>query len=338
MYSDYLKSKNILVTGGTGSFGSEFIKTIISKYNPNKVIVFSRDEMKQYKMQQTFPDNGTLPIRYFLGDVRDKERLVMATKNVDIIIHAAALKHITSTEYNPFEAVKTNILGAQNIVEASLKNKVKRVIALSTDKASAPINLYGATKLASDKLFVAANSSYRGQKDISFSVVRYGNVFGSRGSVVPFFLSKKEDQIIPITDEKMTRFSITIDQSVDFVLNSLKRMQGGEIFIPKMKSYKLLDLKEAIAPKNKIQIIGIRPGEKLHEEIVTVSDSLNTIDCGTYFVILPSTDFLSKSSYDDKNKIKSKRCEYGFCYNSHNNIDRLTIDDLKTLAKEFLEN
>tara|TARA_Y100000591_G_scaffold139186_1_gene119531 strand:+ start:6246 stop:7268 length:1023 start_codon:yes stop_codon:yes gene_type:complete len=337
-YSKYLDNKNILVTGGTGTFGSEFIKTIISKYNPNKVIVYSRDEMKQYKMQQTFPDNNIFPIRYFLGDVRDKERLIMATKGVDIIIHAAALKHITSTEYNPFEAIKTNILGAQNIIEASLENKVKRVIALSTDKASAPINLYGATKLASDKLFVAANSSYRGQKDISFSVVRYGNVFGSRGSVVPFFLSKKEDQIIPITDEKMTRFSITIEQSVNFVLSTLQRMQGGEIFIPKMSSYKLLDLKQAIVPKNKIQIIGIRPGEKLHEETVTVSDSLNTIDCGKYYVILPSSNFLTKSMYDKKNKIKSKSCEYGFSYNSHNNSDWLTVDKLKILVKEFLEN
>ena len=337
MYSEYLKNKNILVTGGTGTFGSEFIKTVISEYNPNKIIVFSRDEMKQYKMQQSFPDNGTLPIRYFLGDVRDKERLIMATKNVDIIIHAAALKHITSTEYNPFEAIKTNILGAQNIIEASLENNVKKVIALSTDKASAPVNLYGATKLAADKLFVAANSSYRGQKDISFSVVRYGNVFGSRGSVVPYFLSKKEDQIIPITDEKMTRFNITIEQSVDFVLNTLHRMQGGEIFIPKMSSYKLIDLKEAIVPKNKIRIIGIRPGEKMHEETVTVSDSLNTIDCGSYYVILPAINFLSKSKYDKKNKIKSKKCEYGFSYNSYNNSDRLTVDNLKRLIKEFLK-
>ena len=337
MFSDYFNNKNILVTGGTGTFGSECIKTIISKYNPHKVIVFSRDEMKQYKMQQSFPDDGNIPIRYFLGDVRDRERLLMASKNVDIIIHAAALKHISSTEYNPFEAVKTNILGAQNIIEASLENKVKRVVALSTDKASAPINLYGATKLASDKLFVAANNSYRGQEDVRFSVVRYGNVFGSRGSVVPFFLSIKENQVVPITNEKMTRFNITIGQSVEFVLNTLQRMLGGEIFIPKMPSYKLLDLKEAIVPKNKIQIIGIRPGEKLHEETVTVSDSLNTIDCGSYYVILPSTNFLSKRKYDDKNKIKSSSCDYGFSYNSRNNSDWLTVDNLKRLVKEFLE-
>lgn len=329
--------KNILVTGGTGTFGNKFIQTIISEYNPNKIIVFSRDEMKQYRMQQFFPDDGNFPIRYFLGDVRDKQRLIMASKNVDIIIHAAALKHITSTEYNPFEAVKTNILGAQNIIEASLENKVKRVIALSTDKASAPINLYGATKLASDKLFVAANNSYAGPEDVRFSVVRYGNVFGSRGSVVPYFLSKKEGDVIPITNENMTRFNITIDQSVNFVLSSLQRMLGGEIFIPKMSSYKLLDLKEAIVPKNKIQIIGIRPGEKLHEETVTVSDSLNTIDCGSYYVILPSTNFLSKSEYDEQNKIKSIRCEYGFSYNSSNNSDWLTVDNLKRLVKEHLK-
>ena len=262
----------------------------------------------------------------------------MASKNVDIIIHAAALKHIPSTEYNPFEAVKTNILGAQNIIEASLENKVKRVIALSTDKASAPINLYGATKLASDKLFVAANNSYRGQEDVRFSVVRYGNVFGSRGSVVPYFLSKKEkNQIIPITNEKMTRFSITIEQSVNFTLNALQRMLGGEIFIPKMPSYRLLDLKEAIVPKNRIQIIGIRPGEKLHEETVTVSDSLNTIDCGSYYVILPSTNFLSKKKYDEKNKINSISCEYGFTYNSLNNKSWLSVSEFKILVKEFLK-
>lgn len=337
MDSEFIKNKNILVTGGTGSFGNNFIKTIISKYSPNKVIVFSRDEMKQYEMQQFFPDNGNFPIRYFLGDVRDKERLIMASKNVDIIIHAAALKHIPATEYNPFEAVKTNILGAQNIIEASLENKVKRVIALSTDKASAPINLYGATKLASDKLFVAANNSYRGQEDVRFSIVRYGNVFGSRGSVVPYFLSKKENQIISITNKKMTRFSITIEESIRFTLEALQKMLGGEIFIPKMPSYRLLDLKEAIVPNNEIQIIGIRPGEKLHEETITVSDSLNTIDCGTYYVILPSANFLSKKKYDEKNKIESINCKYGFTYNSFNNKSWLSVSDLKILVKEFLK-
>ena len=337
MLSKYIKDKNLLVTGGTGTFGKKFIKTIIFEYKPNKIIVFSRDEMKQYEMQKSFPDDGNFPIRYFLGDVRDKERLKMASKNMDIIIHAAALKHISSTEYNPFEAVKTNILGAQNIIEASLENKVKRVIALSTDKASAPINLYGATKLASDKLFVAANNSYRGQEDVRFSVVRYGNVFGSRGSVVPYFLSKKENEVIPITNEKMTRFNITIQESVNFTLNALQKMLGGEIFIPKMPSYRLLDLKEAIVPKNRIQIIGIRPGEKLHEETVTVADSLNTIDCGSYYVILPSTNFLPKKKYDEKNKINSISCEYGFTYNSFNNKSWLSVNELKNLVKEFVK-
>ncbi len=328
-----LDGKNILVTGGTGSFGSKFISSLIENYNPGKVIVYSRDELKQFEMQQSFPDNGNYPIRYFIGDVRDLSRLKMAMKNVNVVIHAAALKQVPATEYNPFEAVKTNILGAQNVIDAALKNNVERVLALSTDKAAAPINLYGATKLASDKLFVSANS-YSGESDIKFSVVRYGNVLGSRGSVIPFFQNKAKGDIIPITDSRMTRFSITLSEGVDFVINCLKRMVGGEIFIPKIPSYKIMDIKNAIAPNLDTEIVGIRPGEKLHEEMITQSDSMNTIDCGNYFVILPSTLFLTKEKYDNENGILSKQCEYGFSYNSKNNKNFLSIDEIKTLIKE----
>ncbi len=323
-----INDKNILITGGTGSFGTKCISILINQYKPKKIIIYSRDELKQYEMQQVFPDDGITPIRYFIGDIRDQERLKMAMEGVDIVIHAAALKQVPATEYNPFEAVKTNILGAQNIIEAALKNNVEKVIALSTDKAAAPINLYGATKLASDKLFVSGNS-YVGNRDIKFSVVRYGNVMGSRGSVIPFFLRKRNDKILPITDNRMTRFSITLEHGVNFVLESLNNMVGGEIFIPKIPSYNIIDVKNAIAPGADIKIIGIRPGEKLHEEMITQSDAINTIDCGEYYVILPSTSFLTKKIYDDANNIKSKQCKYGFSYNSETNEDFLTINQIR---------
>ena len=328
-----MEDKTILVTGGTGSFGKCFISTVLKKYNPKKVIIYSRDELKQFEMAQSFSDDR---IRYFIGDVRDYSRIEMAMNSVDIVVHAAALKQVPATEYNPFEAVKTNILGAQNIIEAALKNNVRKIIALSTDKAAAPINLYGATKLTSDKLFVSANY-YSGANDIAFSCVRYGNVLGSRGSVIPFFLKKRSEGVIPITDTRMTRFSITLDEGVNFVIKSLSRMVGGEIFVPKIPSYSIMDLKKAIAPDCDIINVGIRPGEKLHEEMITVSDSMNTIDCDSYFVILPSTPILTKEMYDDKNDINTKLCSEGFHYNSRDNDHYLKVDELKELIKLNIE-
>ncbi|MBF0205442.1 MAG: UDP-N-acetylglucosamine 4,6-dehydratase (inverting) [Oligoflexia bacterium] len=330
-----LNNKSILVTGGTGSFGKKFILTIFKKFTPKKVIVFSRDELKQYQMQQMDPFKiHEDKIRYFIGDVRDARRLEMAFENVDCVIHAAALKQVPAAEYNPFEAIKTNIHGAQNVIEAALKNNVKLVVALSTDKAAAPINLYGATKLVSDKLFISANN-YRGFRDVKFSVVRYGNVMGSRGSVIPLFLSRKTTGFIPITDDRMTRFNITLQQGVDFVLDVLLRMYGGEIFVPKIPSYKILDLADAIAPECKIKVIGIRPGEKIHEEMITESDSINTIEFDKYFVILPTAGLCDKDVYIGKcGTPYGKFCEYGFKYSSDTNRHFLSKDDLKTLLKE----
>ena len=285
-----LNNKTVLITGGTGSFGRKFIETILEMYEPNKVIVYSRDELKQFEMQQKWPISDVKPMmRYFIGDVRDLDRLSMAMEGVDVVIHAAALKQVPTAEYNPFEAVKTNILGGQNVIDAAFKMNVNKVIALSTDKAAAPINLYGATKLTSDKLFIAANN-YKGEHDIKLSVVRYGNVMGSRGSVIPFFIKQKEKGILPITDERMTRFNITLKQGVDFVLECLDKMWGGELFVPKIPSYKILDVAKAIAPDAKYEIVGIRPGEKLHEEMITETDALATVEFDKYFVILPSAE------------------------------------------------
>ena len=327
-----LNNKTILITGGTGSFGKKFIQTVLDRYEPKKVIVYSRDELKQFEMQQVLPDDGKLPMRYFIGDVRDLARLKMAMEGVDIVIHAAALKQVPSIEYNPFEAVKTNVLGAQNVIDAAFERGVKKVIALSTDKAAAPINLYGATKLTSDKLFIAANN-YKGWKDIKFSVVRYGNVMGSRGSVIPYFMEKKKDGVLPITDKRMTRFNITLQEGVDFVLKSLERMWGGELFVPKIPSYRILDLAEAIAPDCKIREIGIRPGEKIHEEMITATDAINTIEYDDYYVIVPykkswdNIEFIETSN----GKCKGKFCEYGFSYNSGTNGRFLTVDELRDL-------
>lgn len=328
-----LNDKTIFVTGGTGSFGKKFIKTIFERYNPTKVIVYSRDELKQFEMQESAifkPFNDK--IRYFIGDVRDLERLKLAMEDVDIVIHAAALKQVPAAEYNPFEAVKTNIIGGQNVIDASLYNKVSKVIALSTDKAAAPINLYGATKLTSDKLFVAANN-YKGRHDIKFSVVRYGNVMGSRGSVIPFFLNKKKEGVLPITDERMTRFNITLQEGVDFVIKNLERMWGGELFVPKIPSYNILDIAKAIAPKAEIKVVGIRPGEKLHEEMITSTDSLNTIEFENYFVILPSTPLWDVEKFrTESNRVEGRACEFGFAYNSGTNHHFLSVEELRELT------
>jgi UDP-N-acetylglucosamine 4,6-dehydratase/5-epimerase len=328
-----LSGKSILVTGGTGSFGKKFVETILFKYPEiERLVVYSRDELKQFEMMQQFSDEAFSQIRYFIGDVRDKDRLSRAMEGIDIVVHAAALKQVPAAEYNPFEAIKTNIIGAQNVIESCIDRGVKQVVALSTDKAAAPISLYGATKLCSDKLFVAANN-FKGKHDIRFSVVRYGNVMGSRGSVIPFFIKKRADGILPITDERMTRFNITIDEGVNLVLYALQNMWGGEIFVPKIPSYRILDVAEAIAPECKKVIVGIRPGEKLHEEMVTTTDALNTIEFGKYFVILPSVQLWDIEAF--KETFKGTNCPDGFSYNSGTNTDCLTVEQLRTLIKEL---
>jgi len=287
-------------------------------------------------MQQEFPDNDYPSMRYFIGDVRDYHRLKMAMSDVDIVIHAAALKQVPACEYNPFEAVKTNIMGGQNVIDAAISCGVKKVIALSTDKAAAPINLYGATKLASDKLFIAANN-YSGGHDIKFSVVRYGNVMGSRGSVIPFFKKKADTGVLPITDERMTRFNITLQNGVDFVLQCLDKMWGGELFVPKIPSYKILDVAKAIAPECKHEIVGIRPGEKLHEEMITETDALNSVEFEKYFVILPSTQLWDIERFrQESNSSIGKMCEYGFSYNSGTNKHFLNVTDLQELIKNHI--
>lgn len=316
------QNKTILVTGGTGSFGKKFIEKILT-YNVKKVIVFSRDELKQYEMKQDFTDKR---MRFFIGDVRDKDRLYRAFDGVDYVVHAAAMKHVEASEYNPLEAIKTNINGAQNVIEAAIDCGVQKVIALSTDKACSPINLYGATKLASDKLFIAANS-YAGDKDISFSVVRYGNVVGSRGSVVPFFQKVKETGTIPITDERMTRFWITLDQGVQFVIDSFQRMHGGELFVPKIPSMRVTDLAKAIAPGCNIEIVGIRPGEKLHEAMITEDDARRTIDQGDHYVIQPEFPWW-KEEYSNG----GKSLEDGFSYVSDTNEEWLSVEELRELV------
>ena len=323
--------KTILITGGTGSFGKQIVKTIFECYKPKKLIVFSRDELKQFEMAQTYPDSK-YRIRYFIGDVREEARLEDAFRNVDYVIHAAALKQVPACEYNPFEAVKTNVIGAQNIIRAAIKQNVKRVIALSTDKAANPVNLYGATKLCSDKLFVAGNSM-SGDLSTKFSVVRYGNVIGSRGSVIPFFLKKKKEGVLPVTDKRMTRFSITLQAGVDFVLDCLERMHGGEVFVPKIPSYKLIDVAKAIAHDAKIDEIGIRPGEKLHELMIPEDDARHTIEFKTYFVIQP--DFVWWNKKDHLLDNGGKLCPDGFSYKSDTNSEWLSINDIKGFVKDF---
>jgi UDP-N-acetylglucosamine 4,6-dehydratase/5-epimerase len=328
-----LNNSTILVTGGTGSFGKKFVQTVIKRYKPKKLIIFSRDELKQFEMQQNWPDAPGTPMRYFLGDVRDLHRLTRAMEGVDFVIHAAALKQVPAAEYNPDECIKTNIVGAQNVVDAALSTNVKVVIALSTDKAAAPINLYGATKLVSDKLFIAANN-IKGNRDLRFSVVRYGNVMGSRGSVIPFFGNlASQGKPLPITHKDMTRFNISLEDAVEMVVWSIENALGSEIFVPKIPSYKIETLARAIAPKAALEDIGIRPGEKLHEEMITSSDSFNTIEFEKYFAILPPN--AQKKKY--LNHFSAKAVEPGFTYNSGSNKEWETEDSLRQKIIEHVD-
>ena len=326
------KNQTILITGGTGSFGKHFVKTVLANYEPKKLIVYSRDELKQYEMQQLFPDTRFKCIRYFIGDVRDLPRLRTAMEGVDIVIHAAALKQVPAAEYNPFEAIKTNVLGAQNVIDAAVAVGVKKVIALSTDKAAAPINLYGATKLCSDKLFIAANH-WVGREEMRLGVVRYGNVMGSRGSVIPFFLERKKSGTLPITDPRMTRFNITLQRGVDFVLECLERMWGGELFVPKIPSYRITDVATAVSPDCKQEIVGIRPGEKLHEEMITATDALSTVEFPDYYVILPSAppSWTIPKFLQQSNSTPGKMVEEGFFFNSGTNPHFLNVEELRNL-------
>lgn len=330
-----LNGKRILVTGGTGSFGKKFIETVFNKYpDVKRVVVYSRDELKQYEMAQMYPVEKYPQLRFFIGDVRDGERLKRACERIDIIVHAAALKHVPIAEYNPIECIKTNINGAENVVNAALECGVQKVVALSTDKACAPINLYGATKLCSDKLFIAANNM-RGLRDLKFSVVRYGNVLGSRGSVVPFFLNKSKDGVLPITHEGMTRFNITLEEGVDMVMYAIENAWGGELFVPKIPSYKILDVAKAVAPGCKTEVVGIRPGEKLHEEMITETDSLQTYDCGKYYVIAPSVPHWNIAEW--VKTFTAKKVPEGFKYNSGTNTDWVNPEEIRTLIKKHID-
>lgn len=326
--------KSILITGGTGSFGKEFVRTVLSKYpSVERLVVFSRDELKQFEMAQVFPESKYPAIRYFIGDVRDANRLRRAFEGIDTVIHAAALKQVPAAEYNPFEYIKTNVIGAQNIIDACLDSGVRRVVALSTDKAAAPINLYGATKLCSDKLFTAANN-IKGRRDLRFSVVRYGNVMGSRGSVIPFYLEQRRKGVLPITDAAMTRFNISLQEGVDMVLWVLENGRGGEIFVPKIPSYRITELAEAIGPECEHPVIGIRPGEKIHEEMITTSDSHSTVDLGSYYAILPSSGGHKVEDYCEA--MGAKRVTPGFSYNSGSNERFLGVEELRALIDEHV--
>lgn len=319
----------VLITGGTGSFGKRFTETVLTQLKPKKLIIYSRDELKQFEMAQQFPDSKYPAIRYFIGDVRDRERLYRAFDGVDVVVHAAALKQVPTAEYNPLEAIKTNVLGAANIIDAAIDRGVKRVVALSTDKAANPINLYGATKLCSDKLFVAGNS-YSGVHRARFSVVRYGNVVGSRGSVIPFFLKMRETGRLPITDARMTRFWITLEQGVEFVLKSLDRMQGGEVFVPKIPSMRITDLAKAIAPECRMESVGIRPGEKLHEMMISEDDARNTVEFDDYYAILPAYHAWDESG--PLAEARGRRCPEGFRYTSDTNTRWLNEQELRRMA------
>ena len=327
--------KSILITGGTGSLGKELTKTILGICPEiTRLVIFSRDEQKQYQMAQEFPESKYKGIRYFIGDVRDFDRLKRAMDGIDYVIHAAAMKHVHIAEYNPDECVKTNIGGAENVIRACLETKVSNIVALSTDKACAPINLYGATKLTSDKLFIAANN-VRGNRDIKFSVVRYGNVMGSNGSVIPFFLNKKKEGVLPITDPTMTRFNISLKGGVDMVLHALETAWGGELFVPKIPSYKIMDVAKAIGPNFEHVISGIRPGEKIHEEMITSSDSFTTYDLGKYFVILPQVPSFKLNDYIKQ--FNAKIVPQGFNYTSGDNTEWETIDSLRKLIVEHVD-
>ncbi|CUI70406.1 UDP-N-acetylglucosamine 4,6-dehydratase (inverting) [Achromobacter xylosoxidans] len=330
-----LSNKSILITGGTGSFGKAFVRTVLERYpEVKRLVIFSRDELKQFEMSQEFPEAKYPAVRYFIGDIRDEARIRRALEGIDVVIHAAALKQVPAAEYNPFECIKTNVLGAQNLIEACLDSGVKRVVALSTDKAAAPINLYGATKLCSDKLFVAANN-IKGNRDIRFSVVRYGNVLGSRGSVVPFFLNKRKSGVLPITDSDMTRFNISLQEGVDMVLWSIENAWGGEVLVPKIPSYRVVDVAQAVGPECEHPVIGIRPGEKIHEEMITASDSFNTVDLGSYYAILPMGGRYSAEDYCEQ--AGAKRVEPGFSYNSGSNDEFLTVEELRTLIRTHVD-
>lgn len=330
-----LNDKSILITGGTGSLGKHITKNIFEKFpRIKRLVIYSRDEQKQFEMAQEYPQNKYPAIRYFIGDVRDADRLKKAFKDVDYVIHAAAMKHVPIAEYNPMECVKTNVLGAENVINAALETDVKNVVALSTDKAAAPINLYGATKLCSDKLFVAANN-IKGKQNIKFSVVRYGNVMGSTGSVIPFFIKKKKDRVLPITDPNMTRFNISLQEGVDLIFHAMETAWGGEIFVPKIPSYKITDVATAIGPECKQEIVGIRPGEKIHEEMITSSDSFSTYDLGKYYAILPQV-----TNYNLQEYIKhfnAKIVPKGFQYNSGENKEWISVEEIRKLIKEHVD-
>ncbi|MBL0329769.1 MAG: UDP-N-acetylglucosamine 4,6-dehydratase (inverting) [Bacteroidetes bacterium] len=330
-----LNGKSILITGGTGSLGKHLTKNILSKFpKVKRLVIFSRDEQKQFEMAQEYSHAKYPAIRYFIGDVRDFDRLKKAFTEIDYVIHAAAMKHVPIAEYNPMECVKTNVLGAENVINASMEMGIKNVVALSTDKAAAPINLYGATKLCSDKLFVAANN-IRGKADIKFSVVRYGNVMGSNGSVIPFFMKKKKEGVLPITDPNMTRFNISLQGGVDMVLHAMETAWGGEIFVPKIPSYKITDVAKAIAPDCKQEVIGIRPGEKVHEEMITSSDSFSTYDLGKYYAILPQVPCFKIEDFTKH--FNAKLVPQGFQYNSGENTEWVNVDEIRKLIVEHVD-
>ena len=330
-----LNNKSLLITGGTGSFGKEFVKTILNRYaDLRRLVIYSRDELKQFEMEQEFPRSKYPCMRYFIGDIRDADRLRRALEGIDTVIHAAALKQVPAAEYNPFECIKTNVIGAQNLIEACLDSGVSNVVALSTDKAAAPINLYGATKLCSDKLFTAANN-IRGNRDLRFSVVRYGNVMGSRGSVIPFFMERRKTGVLPITDPAMTRFNISLEDGVEMVMWALEKARGGEIFVPKIPSYRITDVANAIGPGCEHPVVGVRPGEKIHEEMITESDSLNTVDLGKYFAILPSAGDYTPETY--AREMNGSLVRPGFAYNSGTNDHFLTVEELRQLMRDQLQ-
>lgn len=330
-----LDGQAVLITGGTGSFGKAFVKTVLQRHpGIRRLVVLSRDELKQFEMGQQFPEGRNSPMRYFIGDVRDAGRLKRAMEGIDYVVHAAALKQVPAAEYNPFECIKTNVLGAQNVIEACLDAGVRRVVALSTDKAAAPVNLYGATKLCSDKLFVAANNIV-GSRDLRFSVVRYGNVMGSRGSVIPFFLDRRPSGELPITDPQMTRFNISLQEGVDMVLWALEHAWGGEILVPKIPSYRITDVATAIGPECRQVIAGVRPGEKIHEEMITASDSAYTVDIGRYYAILPPSGFIDPERFAAHHG--GRRVPQGFTYESGSNPDFLSVEALRQQIAEHLD-
>ena len=333
------KDPSILVTGGTGSFGRAFVSMLLREQpSVSRIVIYSRDELKQFEMQQQFPRSQFPQLRFFIGDVRDSERLTRAMTGVDFVVHAAALKQVPTAEYNPFECIKTNVIGAENVVSAALASSVRRVVALSTDKACAPINLYGATKLCSDKIFVAANN-IKGDRDIRFSVVRYGNVMGSRGSVVPFFLKERKAGSLPVTDQRMTRFNILLREGVDLVLHALQHSLGGELFVKKIPSFRVIDLAKAICPECEIRDIGIRPGEKLHEEMITRVDSFNTIETEQHYIIVPQSPFQESRTAEIARFIdfhNASQVEEGFTYASDSNDCWLSVDDLRELIQPFV--